>query len=282
MVNRKGFTLIELLVVIAIIAILAAILFPVFAQAKDAAKKTASLSNIKQINTSTQIYMGDSDDIVPVALEIEPQPSGTAKWHTWAQTTAPYRKNWAIMYSPAGGPHANSDWMVIFTDPNLNWDGNWQYFVQYGYNASYMNPMPDCTPATNSAWGAPISSSTAAAPADTVMFTESGQDAPQDNVGSWVVYPPGGFNADDVCTYSDWGKATAAWNGIQPYANTEKTQAGLVRPRHSGGAGVSFMDSHAKYMKLGQLANGTTWQLGQTEGQAVIVDRSKYVWDLQQ
>jgi len=60
---KRAFTLIELLVVIAIIAILAAILFPVFAQAKAAAKKTADLSNLKQIGTATTLYMGDYDDM---------------------------------------------------------------------------------------------------------------------------------------------------------------------------------------------------------------------------
>ena len=63
---RKAFTLIELLVVIAIIAILAAILFPVFAQAKEAAKKTAALSNVKQTGTSFAIYLSDSDDTFPL------------------------------------------------------------------------------------------------------------------------------------------------------------------------------------------------------------------------
>ncbi|HRK21536.1 MAG TPA: prepilin-type N-terminal cleavage/methylation domain-containing protein [Fimbriimonadaceae bacterium] len=62
---RRAFTLIELLVVIAIIAILAAILFPVFAQAKLAAKKTTTLSNIKQVGTATIMYAGDYDDVYP-------------------------------------------------------------------------------------------------------------------------------------------------------------------------------------------------------------------------
>ncbi|MFZ4506922.1 MAG: prepilin-type N-terminal cleavage/methylation domain-containing protein [Fimbriimonas sp.] len=62
---KKGFTLIELLVVIAIIAILAAILFPVFAQAKLSAKKVKSLSNVKQLGTAFQIYVGDYDDVTP-------------------------------------------------------------------------------------------------------------------------------------------------------------------------------------------------------------------------
>lgn len=62
---KKAFTLIELLVVIAIIAILAAILFPVFAQAKAAAKKTSALSNQKQIGTAMLLYTADNDDIYP-------------------------------------------------------------------------------------------------------------------------------------------------------------------------------------------------------------------------
>src|SRR5690606_30618080 len=64
---RRAFTLIELLVVIAIIAILAAILFPVFAQAKAAAKKTASLSNVKQLGTGVNIYIADYDDFMPLS-----------------------------------------------------------------------------------------------------------------------------------------------------------------------------------------------------------------------
>ncbi|MBL8067812.1 MAG: prepilin-type N-terminal cleavage/methylation domain-containing protein [Armatimonadetes bacterium] len=63
--KTRAFTLIELLVVIAIIAILAAILFPVFAQAKLAAKKTQSLSNLKNMGTATQIYLSDYDDYYP-------------------------------------------------------------------------------------------------------------------------------------------------------------------------------------------------------------------------
>ena len=69
---KKAFTLIELLVVIAIIAILAAILFPVFAQAKVAAKKTSDLSNMKQMATSTYMYYGDYDDtLFPYRVKVK-------------------------------------------------------------------------------------------------------------------------------------------------------------------------------------------------------------------
>ena len=63
---RRGFTLIELLVVIAIIAILAAILFPVFAQAREAARKATCLSNLKQIGEAVMMYTQDFDEIYPI------------------------------------------------------------------------------------------------------------------------------------------------------------------------------------------------------------------------
>ncbi|HVL38945.1 MAG TPA: prepilin-type N-terminal cleavage/methylation domain-containing protein [Fimbriimonadaceae bacterium] len=72
--TRRAFTLIELLVVIAIIAILAAILFPVFAQAKMAAKKAAHISNYKQTGTAAAIYMADYDDLFPQAMVKRPAP----------------------------------------------------------------------------------------------------------------------------------------------------------------------------------------------------------------
>jgi prepilin-type N-terminal cleavage/methylation domain-containing protein len=77
--NKKAFTLIELLVVIAIIAILAAILFPVFAQAKEAAKKTQTLSNWKQLGTAAAIYISDADDTFPLAQSYN---SSTGAWRS--------------------------------------------------------------------------------------------------------------------------------------------------------------------------------------------------------
>ena len=105
--TKKAFTLIELLVVIAIIAILAAILFPVFAQAKAAAKKTAALSGAKQMGTALQMYMGDNEDVYPPAYYYRnPAASGsldaTGIEH-WSGFMQPYIKNWGIFVSPADG-----------------------------------------------------------------------------------------------------------------------------------------------------------------------------------
>src|SRR5258707_10170131 len=83
--RRQGFTLIELLVVIAIIAILAAILFPVFAQAREKARQAGCLSNLKQIGTAAMMYVQDYDETYPhqLALSIPGTAFGSdfAAWH---------------------------------------------------------------------------------------------------------------------------------------------------------------------------------------------------------
>jgi prepilin-type N-terminal cleavage/methylation domain-containing protein len=98
---KRAFTLIELLVVIAIIAILAAILFPVFAQAKAAAKKTQSLSNIKQMGTASAIYTSDYDDILPLATS---QDASSVNYYdvSWVKNTQAYIKNLGMFVSPVG------------------------------------------------------------------------------------------------------------------------------------------------------------------------------------
>jgi prepilin-type N-terminal cleavage/methylation domain-containing protein len=96
--KRRGFTLIELLVVIAIIAILAAILFPVFARAREAARKSACLSNCKQIGTAIMMYAQDFDEILPmVASGACPSAQATG----WADMVYPYVKNERVFDCPS-------------------------------------------------------------------------------------------------------------------------------------------------------------------------------------
>lgn len=93
---RRAFTLIELLVVIAIIAILAAILFPVFAQAKEAAKKAACLSNMKQIGLAFNMYISDEDDRMPDRRDLKQSFAGG--WKPWASwPTSDPRSGWALV-----------------------------------------------------------------------------------------------------------------------------------------------------------------------------------------
>jgi prepilin-type N-terminal cleavage/methylation domain-containing protein len=114
--RRQGFTLIELLVVIAIIAILAAILFPVFAQAREKARQTQCVSNCRQIGMGIQMYLNDWDEtfprmddcIAPNRIPYQPNATGCSgpygqrvnhyKWQYWIW---PYVKNIQIFFAPA-------------------------------------------------------------------------------------------------------------------------------------------------------------------------------------
>jgi prepilin-type N-terminal cleavage/methylation domain-containing protein len=104
---KKAFTLIELLVVIAIIAILAAILFPVFASAKEAAKDTQNLSNLKQHGLGAIQYSSDNDDVFPLASQYLQAQVGVPS-ATWVDSVMPYEKS-AAMYVHPKGPSYNTD-----------------------------------------------------------------------------------------------------------------------------------------------------------------------------
>ncbi|MDH7569678.1 MAG: DUF1559 domain-containing protein [Armatimonadota bacterium] len=99
--RREGFTLIELLVVIAIIAILAAILFPVFARARENARKSGCLSNLKQLGNGLMMYVQDYDERYPAAVynESRVNPPGIF----WAQCLYPYVKNYKVYNCLTGG-----------------------------------------------------------------------------------------------------------------------------------------------------------------------------------
>ena len=99
--RRRGFTLIELLVVIAIIAILAAILFPVFAQAREAARKTSCLSNLKQMGSAILMYRQDHDETYPQSYYYLNDNNSSGGYAQWSGMCQPYIKNWGIFVCPS-------------------------------------------------------------------------------------------------------------------------------------------------------------------------------------
>jgi len=127
MAMRRGFTLIELLVVIAIIAILAAILFPVFSRAKEAAKKSNCLSNMRQIGIGFGLYMTESDDLLPDRRDLKSSlPGGYRPWTEWPPSDPrggwmtpilmPYLKNREIWTCPSGNGFMRSTIQANQTD----------------------------------------------------------------------------------------------------------------------------------------------------------------------
>lgn len=121
---RRGFTLIELLVVIAIIAILAAILFPVFAKAREKARQTSCLNNCKQMGLAVMQYVSDYDEIFPFAdityatAAVRPYTGGSSVTHKWADMIYPYVLNKQIFKCPSGP----AVWI------NYGWNANLGYW----------------------------------------------------------------------------------------------------------------------------------------------------------
>ncbi len=121
---RRGFTLIELLVVIAIIAILAAILFPVFARAREKARQTSCLANVKQIMLSSQMYADDYDE----RMISHRTNDGSGTYVYWGEVLQPYLKNKQILACPSdASPYS----MALY--------GGGSMAISYGYNGGQLN-----------------------------------------------------------------------------------------------------------------------------------------------
>jgi prepilin-type N-terminal cleavage/methylation domain-containing protein/prepilin-type processing-associated H-X9-DG protein len=107
--RHSGFTLIELLVVIAIIAILAAILFPVFARAREKARQATCQSNLKQIGLAMEMYATDWEETYPMVFTRYDPPSGSSYPTMWNKVLQPYVKNWKIFRCPSFEPGSYED-----------------------------------------------------------------------------------------------------------------------------------------------------------------------------
>lgn len=109
--KKRAFTLIELLVVIAIIAILAAILFPVFSRAKESAKKTTSIAQMRQLAAAVMMYASDYDDhFVPASNRPFPANPSHPDPFVWTEVIGPYVKNLDILIAPGSDGVASTNW----------------------------------------------------------------------------------------------------------------------------------------------------------------------------
>lgn len=219
---RRGFTLIELLVVIAIIAILAAILFPVFSQAKLAAKKTTDLSNQKQIGTMLMLYAGDNDDYYPLT-------SFPSKGNNWPMQCQPYIKNWDMFKSPG--------------DSSALWPP-----------ANVQRPNPD-TPASDPRWGYRWTSYLLSAyMANPSFSTVTALPSPAN-----VIYVV--LARDDVAPRDHfhgfyWGSPSEQVSGFMQNLTWDAAKAETKEIKlaaFSEGANYAYADGHAKFGKWSQL-----------------------------
>jgi prepilin-type N-terminal cleavage/methylation domain-containing protein/prepilin-type processing-associated H-X9-DG protein len=225
--NRAGFTLIELLVVIAIIAILAAILFPVFAQAREKARSAACLSNQKQIGTALMMYGQDFDEGLPCWAEWVMSPPGpNAPSSYWQAKLQPYIKS--------GNPDANDN-TGVWQCPSLGARGEKEAFpdgrvpYSYGYNY-YVHRNDPGSVVTGVPHGYRYPSlNEMDAPASTVFAG--------DGSGDGRLRMPYEF-----AYWKAVQNKTVGTSGPAPWAGNE------IPDRHAGGANYIFADGHAKWL----------------------------------
>jgi len=261
--KTKGFTLIELLVVIAIIAILAAILFPVFAKVREKARATSCLSNMKQIGLAVVQYNQDYDESMPNGFSIYGAATG------WACQVFPYVKSVSAFACP--------------DDPGIGSTGTFEVkSTSYAINSNFgVNPWPN-TPTV------PLSHALASfsAPANTVMLFEVTGAQYVDITAPWG---PGGLAGGNWSGYGNWD---GFYGGMSPSGNgmgfqvpggqadpsgsnatvTLKYATGLmvnsdngapgksafasVKGRHTDGSNFLMADTHAKFLRGSQVSAG--------------------------
>jgi prepilin-type N-terminal cleavage/methylation domain-containing protein len=248
--SRRGFTLIELLVVIAIIAILAAILFPVFAQARESARKASCMSNMKQLGLAVMSYATDYDETyVPAQIAL---PSGSISWPT---LLFPYVKNEGVFVCPSGEPSLSlkdlgggvtQNYCGITVantrfSPPAHGDGTAQGFglvnrLSYGRNLIPNRPQDWTTPGFYNQ-----NKSGFATTGTTFGIPEAAVEEPAGTI----------HIVDSWTTVCDQGNSI---RGIQEEIRTDhfrNNTASKVAYRHMGGFLAVYGDGHAKWLKWG-------------------------------
>ncbi len=220
--RKRGFTLIELLVVIAIIAILAAILFPVFAKAREKARQTSCLSNVRQLGTAIMSYTQDYDETFP--LKVDPLSTGGDWWYQYFVCDG-NASTWGSYASDAAGcfnsilPYIKND--QIFTCPSGNKTTNNYTPAPYSRNANY----------NYNGWAHAESQGAPQAPAEIIIL--------------WEGMGKEGIDGSVSNPFLEFDGNGAPNNWSLYYGFTDDGNA------HNEGLNYTFCDGHSKWIKTG-------------------------------
>ncbi|CAN5563270.1 hypothetical protein BH11ARM2_BH11ARM2_39710 [soil metagenome] len=286
MQRSKAFTLIELLVVIAIIAILAAILFPVFAQAKAAAKKTSDLAQVKQLGTGMQIYLGDNDDTYPLSTigAYGNDWNGHVRWSS-NEVLQPYIKNGAIFKSPGDSSTVTlPSWMDSY--PQISGANKGKTYVNSyfgnaipigsggqdnyafdpaekapGGQAGLFGPGPSGNEAYDygyPALGTATNSSQVQFPSELIMLGDGSSDIDH----YWDAYNNAGCGNTtntqmEFCSSDIVAPWKVLWFAVNYYQVTPEPKT--VWREYTGGANYVMADTSARSLKPSQLVTNTIY-----------------------
>ncbi len=226
MPHRSAFTLIELLVVISIIAILAAILFPVFGRARENARRSSCASNLKQIGLGLTQYLQDYDERMPNSAFGSAASDTNLSNYKWMDAIFPYVKSEQLFVCPS-----DSNAKYVF-QANAPAAGTHDY-GSYGQNGAYRLAGDAQTPPRSAAYG--VSLAQIASPAGTVWATDT--DNREETNGSF------GFSWDN-----------AASNPVISTNTRGQKRLDKIVERHLESSNVLFCDGHVKALKIDALA----------------------------
>ncbi len=242
---KPGFTLIELLVVIAIIAILAAILFPVFQKVRENARRASCESNVKQLCLSVVQYTQDNDEAYPTSSD-SPDPNRNGR-RGWGGKVYSYIKSTGVYLCPDDPTNSKT---------NLEGGGaaEMDYPVSYAYNLNIAQGHDGGTLSSNGS------------PANTVQFFEvTGANAPITDPNEYdsifATGPDGGGSGwiDAGCNATDTARYDTGYMGNPPVVGNWMCRNGdYNKPtgRHNDGAVYGMADGHAKWFKGTQVSPG--------------------------
>jgi len=253
-VRARGFTLIELLVVIAIIAILAAILFPVFAQARDKARQASCLSNLKQVGLAITMYVQDYDETFYWQKGYaEVRDMGPGAWGTsyptyvrWPFAIAPYLKNTQVYKCPSDKGSNSQRNFVATTAALAGCTYCLPWYVSLGPNLMIMGSGDNTAPS-------PVTLAAITKPADKIAVGEA-----VTNYGfeSWSAEYFRGANYNNGDNGWSWSTFRDQVRKARTLGLTDAQLAPVTR--HSLGNIAVFCDGHAKWIRWNQMGDGQT------------------------
>ena len=227
--RRCGFTLIELLVVIAIIAILAAILFPVFQKVRENARRASCQSNLKQIGLAIIQYNQDADELYPIT---EWRDSSGANAQTWASEIYPFAKSTGLFHCPDDSIQATSPSTAGYMN-NGYWNigpGSTQMHTSYLYNDDFGG-------AATGSNGAPTALAQVTASSNTVIAIDGGTNALSTQLPSAWVQSNNSFFISPVPYNNNNANGTSLYDQGGPAV------------RHTDGFDVLYSDGHVKFKR---------------------------------
>ncbi|MDW8364681.1 MAG: DUF1559 domain-containing protein [Abditibacteriales bacterium] len=251
---RRGFTLIELLVVIAIVAILAAILMPVFTQAREKARQASCSSNLKQMGLAIQMYVQDYEAYPAFSYN---RVGGVERWYDILQ---PYVKNVGVFVCPSL-PQSQTAFQMTGTQRGRN--------LSYGYNYQYLGNSRPVAQGGN----VPVSDAAIQVPAQTIALADS------DGTGGYYLHPLS-YDAGTTACNVIGNHGYSIDPPFLPARSIGFPSSGCTSPpvdfpgkqgfsrlsaRHQNGVNVAFCDGHVKWFKREVLERDNSYWNGRGE-----------------